>query len=78
MDKVKTFLKDNLKSIKIIGRNLSHLVEAAALLVVAGYAIWSAQSHDFANQHADKVVLFSGVLIGIRGAWELIKSLNRK
>lgn len=76
--KVTDTIKKYWKEITVVAKNFGHLVEAVSLAVVSGYAIWASQYNDFSMQHADKVVLFAGVLIAVRAFWELIKTLNKR
>lgn len=64
--------------IKTVYKNLTRLVEAVALLVVAGYAIYQTlpSTHPVTVQSA--VLLFAGVVIGLRGMVEFLKHLANK
>lgn len=69
--------KLSMKDISTSWRNLVRLVESAALLVVAIYAIYGAYHYKVSSWLAD-VLIVAGVIIGLRGAWELLRHLAEK
>lgn len=69
-----TAVSDNTKTVV---RNLSLLVESASLLVVAGYAFYTAY-HAHGNKVELKFVIAASLVIGVRGAYEFLRYLANK
>jgi len=76
--KASTTISKYWKQITTVSKNFSHLVEASALVGTSTYAVWASQEYTFSMQHADKALLFAGVLILIRGMIEFLKTLNKR
>jgi len=78
LSQVKTTVTSNWENFMVISHNLAKLVTAAALLTVSGYSFWIAYNHSFAVIGAREWVLFSGILIGLLGAGQFLKTLGKK
>jgi hypothetical protein len=72
-DKTKAVTKDASK----ITKNLVEFTEAAALALVAGYAIWSALKVYELNSVFAYALAFAGALISIRAALLLVRHFNK-
>lgn len=57
--------------------NTEHFVEATCLLVLAYAGFWTAQNVDLRTEYK-WVLLFAAVIVGMRGAIEFIKHINKK
>lgn len=66
--------KDNTTNVL---RNAEQLAQASALLIVAGFSYWALGQLDLPKL-AYYTVLGALVIIGLRGAVEFVKFLNRK
>ena len=64
--------------IKTVAKNAARLIEASALVIVAGYAIAHTlpSTHEVTAQSA--VLLTAGLIIALRGAWEFLRYLANK
>lgn len=75
--KIKENAKSATDSTKRIVANSEQFIQAAALLAVASFSYWA-----LTQVHVQKVtywgVLASLIIIGLRGAYELIKFLDKK
>ncbi len=58
-------------------KNTEHFVEAACLLVLAYAGYWTAMNVELRTEFK-WVLLFSATLVGMRGAIEFIKHINKK
>ena len=61
-----------------VSHQLAKLVTAGALLTVSAVSFWYAYTHDFAVSGARVWVMFSGILIGLLGAGQFLKTLGKK
>lgn len=77
MKKLKDTIQQVSSNTKITLRNAAQLVEAIALLVVGVYSAYSIY-HSKISAWLFKVVLVSAVIIGLRGAYELLRHLANK
>jgi|GEM_PF-3642916 len=73
MEKVKSVKKNTVK----ISKNLIEFVEAAALAVVAGYAIHASLNVYLLQGVFSYILLFAGSLIAIRASLLLIHHFNK-
>lgn len=71
--KVKTAYSDAQNVLK----NLEHFVEAVSLLLVAGFSYWAA-SRVGISHWSELTFKFASIVIGLRGASEFIKTLNKR
>lgn len=74
-------IKENMEhvvtdSTKVI-KNTLRLIESAALLIVAVYAIYGAYHYEM-SQGLKYVLIVAGVVIGLRGSYELLRHLAEK
>lgn len=76
MEKIKQKTHDVIASSKRVFSNAEQFVMAVALLVVAVSA-YDYQRQVQLNDYARAVVVVSLVIIGLRGAYELIKFLDK-
>lgn len=74
---VKEQVKEVSSDTKKVIKNLERLVESAALLIVAVFAIYGAYHYEL-NQTIKYALLIAGVIIGLRGAHELLRHLAEK
>lgn len=70
-------IKEAKKDIVTLYKNLQTLIESAALLIVAVFAIYGSYNYQL-NQTIKYALLIAGVIIGLRGAWELLRHLAEK
>lgn len=74
-------MKDKTKAVKQdaskITKNLVEFTEAAALALVAGYAIWSALNRYNLSGVFAYALAFAGALISIRAALLLVRHFNK-
>lgn len=70
-------VKDKWQWIMRLSHNAAILLTAVALLTVGVYSWFTAQDHTFAVHYAGLWVQFSGILIGIQGAWLFVKQLGK-
>ncbi len=68
----------NIKKIPNIWRNLSHFVESVCLLVVSGYSAYSSFTYQFGIDNAEYLLRFAAFVIGLRGAWEILKHFDKE
>jgi hypothetical protein len=61
-----------------VSHQLAKLVTAGALLTVSAVSFWYAYNHSFAVAGAKQWVMFSGILIGLLGAGQFLKTLGKK
>lgn len=69
---------EGVKTIPHIWTNLEHLVEALCLLTVAGFSFWASFKYNFAIHNSAYALRFASVVIGLRGAFELLKQMNKR
>lgn len=74
--KVKEQATKTVNDIKRVVNNGEQFVQSASLLVVAGFSYW-ALSQVKLTAPAKSTVLVSLIIIGLRGAVEFIKFLNK-
>ena len=70
-------IKEARKDVVTLYRNLQKLVESAALLIVSTFAIYGSYNYQL-NEAIKYALLVAGVIIGLRGAWELLRHLAEK
>lgn len=70
-------IKEAKKDVVTLYKNLQKLIESAALLIVAVFAIYGSYNYQL-NQTIKYALLIAGVIIGLRGAWELLRHLAEK
>lgn len=70
-------IKEAKKDVVTLYKNLQKLIESAALLIVAVFAIYGAYNYEL-NQAIKYALLIAGVIIGLRGSWELLRHLAEK
>lgn len=63
--------------VKVAWKNFVRLVESASLLVVAVFAIYGAYHYELPKAVFDALI-FSGAIIGLRGALEFFRYLAQK
>lgn len=61
-----------------VSHQLAKLVTAGALLTVSAVSFWYAYNHNFAVMGAKQWIMFSGILIGLLGAGQFLKTLGKK
>lgn len=61
-----------------VSHQLAKLVTAASLLTVSAVSFWYAYNHSFAVAGAKQWVMFAGILIGLLGAGQFLKTLGKK
>lgn len=57
--------------------NIEHFVEAACLLVLAYAGYWTSFNVDLRTEYK-WTLLFAAIVVGMRGAVEFIKHINKK
>jgi len=72
-----TKVKETVGTAKRVYKNACRLIEAAALVIVAGYALKHVWPHGNFSA-SDIVVLVAGVLIALRGAFEFLGYLAKE
>lgn len=77
-EKISTSVKQTSTDIKTITKNGTRLIEALALLIVAGYAIINTLPSTRGVTVASAVLLTAGLIIFLRGTAEFLKHLANK
>ncbi len=75
---IKEWVVNHWNEAMYVSHQLAKLVTAGALLTVSGYSFWLAYNNTFAISFAREWVLFSGILIGLLGAGQFLKTLGKK
>lgn len=78
MNNLKKTAEDVVKHSSRITRNLEQLVEASALSLVSGFALYQAYQNPLLNRYFAKVLFIAGLLIAVRAAALFIKHLDRE
>lgn len=76
-NKVVTNVKNAIKETSQFIKNTERFIEAACLLVLAYAGYWTAFNVDLRNEYK-YALLFSAILVGMRGSVEFFKHINRK
>lgn len=76
-NKVFTSVKNAVNEANTLLRNTEKFIEAASLLIVSYSAYWTAFNVPLRNEYK-YALLFAAVLIGLRGATEFLRHINKK
>ena len=75
--KVLEQIKTTYKEAGNLVKNIEHFVEAACLLVLAYAGYWTSFNVDLRTEYK-WTLLFAAIVVGMRGAIEFIKHINKK
>lgn len=75
--KLTTGVKNAIQEANNFLKNTERFVEAASLLVLAYAGYWSAFNVDLRNEYKYSL-LFAAVVVGLRGATEFLRHINKR
>jgi hypothetical protein len=78
MEKAKKITKEFKKTTPVVLKNLTEIVEATSLAIVAGYAIWSAIYQHNLERIEDHVLLTAGSVVSLIAFTLYVKHLRKK
>lgn len=78
-DKVKNSVKKTTATSKRVVSNAEQFVQASALLTIASFSYWAIQQSELKlAKPVYWAVLVALIVVGLRGAYELVKFLDKK